>query len=109
MVQRLLAANRSMCAHEQSPQMTDKEMEVARDILQYLADHPKAQDTLAGIVGWWIPIATIKRETALVDRVLGILAKKGYVIKYEGKDFRIHYKINPLKHDDITSFLKRKS
>ena len=89
--------------------MTDKEVEVACDILQYLIDHPKAQDTLAGIVTWWIPIATIKRQTALVDRVMGVLVNRGYIIRYEGKDSRTYYKINPWQRKEITAFLKRKS
>lgn len=65
------------------------------EILQYLIDHPKAQDTLEGIAGWWLLGRTMKHRTALVKEALDELISEEYVTKYEGSDSQTHYKITP--------------
>lgn len=91
-------------------QMNEKKKEqLANEILQYLIDHPKAQDTLKGIANWWLLGRTTKHPTALVREVLDQLVDKRYVIAYQGSDSQTHYKINPRKRKEIISNLQSKS
>ena len=66
----------------------------ARVILDYLLRNPDAQDTLSGIVQWWLPEAKIKARTAIVKEALTELVGEGLVLERKAKDFQIHYRIN---------------
>ena len=68
--------------------------QIARAILEYLYRHPDAQDTVAGIVQWWLPEAKIKARTAIVKEALTELVGEGLVLERKAKDFQIHYRIN---------------
>ena len=68
--------------------------QIARAILEYLYRHPDAQDTVAGIVQWWLPEAKIKARTEIVKEALTELVGEGLVLERKTKDFQIHYRIN---------------
>ena len=53
------------------------EPEIGDEILAYLVDHPKARDTLEGIVEWWLLEREIKFETARVKEALSNLVAGG--------------------------------
>lgn len=89
--------------------MNDKKVQTAREILQYLIDNPKAQDTLEGIVTWWLLERTIKQQTLSVKEALAMLVEDHLVIAQEGRDSRTHYKINPRQRKRIISLLQQKS
>jgi hypothetical protein len=55
--------------------------DVARDILAYLVEHSRAQDTLEGIVQWWVLEQSIKRGTAEVQTALAELVAQGLVLE----------------------------
>lgn len=57
---------------------SEKEI-IEKDLIAYLKDHPDAQDTLEGIVEWWLLEQKIKRQKNQVKRVLGELVLKGLV------------------------------
>lgn len=86
-----------------------KKEELAEEILQYLIDHPNAQDTLKGIVTWWLLERTIKRQTALVKEVLDDLVADGLIIAQQGIDSRTLYKINRRRRRKIISLLQQRS
>jgi hypothetical protein len=90
-------------------QMKEKKEQLAEEILQYLIDHPNAQDTLKGIVSWWLLERTIKHQTALVKEVLDKLVADGLVIAQQGSDSRTLYKINRRRRKTIISRLQQKS
>ena len=90
-------------------QMNEKKEQLAEEILQYLIDHPNAQDTLKGIVTWWLLERTIKHRTALVKEVLDKLVADGLVIAQQGTDSQTHYKIDLRRRRKIISLLKRRS
>src|SRR5215510_1404482 len=75
-----------------SPDQMEKE-QLASEILQYLIDNPNAQDTLDGIVTWWLLERTIRRRTVLVKEVLDNLVADRLVIAQKGADSQTHYKI----------------
>ena len=90
-------------------QISEKKEELAAEILQYLVDHPNAQDTLKGIVTWWLLERTIKHQTAFVKEVLDNLVANGLVIAQQGSDSRTLYKINRRRRKTIISLLQQKS
>ena len=98
------------CAHMNRPdQMNEKKEALAEEILRYLIDHPNAQDTLKGIVTWWLLERTIKHQTALVREVLEKLVADGLVIAQQGSDLQTHYKINRQRRRKIISLLRHRS
>ena len=90
-------------------QMNEKKEELAEEILRYLIDHPNAQDTLKGIVTWWLLERTIKHQTALVKEVLDKLVADGLVIAHKGSDSQTRYKMNRRRRNVIISLLQQKS
>lgn len=89
-------------------QSNGKKERLKNEILQYLVDHPNAQDTLEGIVGWWLLGRTIKHRTALVKEALDELISEEYITAYQGSDSQTHYKINLRKRKKIISRLQHK-
>ena len=81
--------------------------QIAHEILAYLAEHPEAQDTLDGIVQWWLLEQKIRYQTNMVREVLAELVNKGLVIEREGRDSRIHYRTNQSKSEEIREFLNK--
>jgi hypothetical protein len=83
--------------------------QTTKEILAYLAENPDAQDTLDGIVEWWLLEQGIKNRTAEVREALAELLGKGLVLERTGRDARSHYRINRQKADEISSWLKEES
>jgi hypothetical protein len=78
------------------------------EILSYLKDNPNAQDTLEGVVEWWVFEQKIKSRKSQVERALADLVGRGLVIERRGKDSRTHYRINRRKLRQISTMLKNK-
>lgn len=76
------------------------------DILAYLAEHPEAEDTLEGIVHWWLLEQKIKNLTAGVEAALDKLVAQGLVLEHRRKDGRIHYRLNRRKAEEIEDLLE---
>ena len=85
-----------------------EEVRIAYEVLQYLMDHPDAQDTLEGIVGWWLLERTVKQQTLSVKQALSILVADKLVLARRGVDTKIHYKINGRRRRKIMSLLREK-
>ena len=79
------------------------------EILAYFADHPQAQDTVEGIVEWWLLEQRIKRTTTQVKTALTQLEAEELVIPREGTAGRIYYRVNRQKLHDIRRILKEKN
>jgi len=82
---------------------------MAHEILAYLFENPDAQDTLEGIMEWWLLEQKIKRQTAKVKEALAELVAKGLVVERQGKDARTHYRINRRKLREIRALLEQGS
>jgi hypothetical protein len=80
----------------------------AHDILAYLIENPGAQDTLDGIVQWWLLEQRIRGQTAEVKEALAELVAKKFVLVRKGKDSRTHYRLNRSKQGEIRAFLERR-
>ncbi|MBT8366583.1 MAG: hypothetical protein KJP23_17980 [Deltaproteobacteria bacterium] len=87
--------------------ITDKS-QIGNEILAYLVDHPKAQDTLEGIVEWWLLERAIKFHEAQVKKALAELVAKGLVIEQKRKDSKIFYRLNPSRFEEIKKLFNQK-
>jgi hypothetical protein len=47
--------------------------EVVEEITAYVQAHPGAGDTLAGVMGWWVP----SRSAEIVEAALDLLVSRG--------------------------------
>jgi hypothetical protein len=75
-----------------------------RRILDYMLKG--GQDSLEGIVHWWMLEQKIRAENAKVKEALDRLVNEGLVVELHGKDSRIHYRINPSMRKKISKLLK---
>jgi len=80
---------------------------ITRHVLNYLIDHPDAQDTLEGIVQWWLVEEEIKQQTARVKGVLDDLVKMNYLLESKGMDSRRRYRINQSKIKEISNLIEK--
>ena len=82
--------------------------QIGNEILAYLVENPKAQDTLEGIVEWWLLEREIKFETARVKEALSDLVAEGLILEKKGSNSQIHYRINQSKYKEIQALFKQK-
>ena len=82
--------------------------QIGNEILAYLVDHPKSQDTLEGIVEWWLLERTIKFQEAQVENALNDLVTEGLILEQKGLNSQTHYRINLSKYNEIQEFFKQK-
>ncbi len=82
---------------------------LAHEILAYLAEHPLAQDTLEGILEWWLLDRQIVHQTSAVKSALEELVANGLVLETHANDSRAHYRVNPNKFGDLLQTLEEAS
>ncbi len=78
---------------------------IARDILVYLSKHPDAQDTLEGIVEWWLLEQAIARHMTAVKEALAELVDRKLVIEIKSADSRLRYRSNGKRHREIRAIV----
>ena len=88
-------------------QMNEEKVRIAYEILEYLIDNPNAQDSLEGIVEWWLLERTIKQQTPFVEEALSMLVAERLVLARKGIDSRTHYKLNSRRRRKIRLLLQR--
>jgi hypothetical protein len=82
---------------------------LANQLLSYLAENPDAQDTLEGIVDWWLMQQRIEYEMNRVKEALTWLVSSGLVIESSGRDCHVFYRVNQGKIGEIRNLIKRDS
>ena len=87
--------------------MNEEKVQIAHEILEYLIDNPDAQDTLEGIVEWWLLERTVKQQTLVVEEALSMLVAERLVLARKGLDSRTHYKLNRRRLRNIRLLLQR--
>jgi hypothetical protein len=80
----------------------------AQRILAYLVEHPQAQDTLAGIMRWWLLEQEIRDWIDQVQKALDELVDQKLVLELRAKDGSTHYRINRRTMGKIKALLKNK-
>ena len=66
-----------------------------RSILGYLLENPRAQDTLEGIVEWWLLKQRIEREAARIGRAVETLVADGFLVEKAVAGGSPRYALNP--------------
>ena len=95
------------CSWQPAMCATTKE-QVSHDILSYLYENSEAQDTVEGIVQWWLLEQRIHGLTGYVQEALADLVASGLLLSFEGSDSRVHYRINNSKQREIVNAVQRK-
>jgi hypothetical protein len=67
--------------------------ETVRAILDYLRKNPKAQDTQAGILQWWLNDLPSKPRDTTVKQAINKLVRDGFLTEHKGKDAQISYRM----------------
>jgi hypothetical protein len=80
---------------------------ITRQVLGYLTEHTGAQDTLEGIVEWWLLEQRIIQQTAEVQEVLADLTARNLLVETRAADGRVHYRANRRKAKAIRELLRR--
>jgi hypothetical protein len=75
-------------------------------LLSYLTRNTGAQDTLEGIVEWWLLDRIIEQSTNEVKDILDELVAQKLILEHEAGDQRVHYRVNRLKEEEIRALLK---
>jgi hypothetical protein len=70
----------------------EREQEVARTILEYLDEHPKAMDSMEGIAEWWLARAQVRQDVSTIAKVLAELTKKGVLEEVSGAG-KVRYRL----------------
>ena len=78
---------------------------LAYEVLAYLAENPAAQDTLEGIVQWWLLERYIAEETQKVREAVSELTARGLLLERRNGSSRLHYRIDPGRLDEVRSLL----
>ena len=82
------------------------EMPLAPEILEYLIRNPQANDTLEGIVEWWLREHQIRHSVADAKSALAEFVEQNFVLARRGTDGRTHYRMNPYKQTEIGKRLR---
>jgi len=86
--------------------LINDDSQIGNEILAYLIENPKAQDTLEGIVEWWLLERAIKFQKAQVKKALAELVAKGLVIEQKGNNSKIRYRVNQKRFEEIKKLVK---
>lgn len=68
------------------------EVRITELLMEYFAQHPRAMDTAAGIVEWWIPREKVRTDIETVQRILDQLAEQG-MLERIGTGEYAHYRL----------------
>jgi hypothetical protein len=82
------------------------ESRIIQEILAYLLDHPDAQDSLEGVVEWWLREQAIRHRIGLVKAALKQLVKNNFVIEKEIESHFPVYRLNPEKVREARAFIE---
>jgi hypothetical protein len=85
--------------------MADEELRAVYRILKYLVQNPNAQDTLEGVVEWWLLDKYTKGNVMKVRAALEELVNADLILQRRGKGIQVYYKINPQKLKEIHALL----
>jgi len=66
----------------------------APEILDYLASHPEAQDTLDGILHWWVLDAHIRKWAPKIANTVAQLVELGFLEEKPAPDGQTFYHVS---------------
>ena len=81
---------------------------IAHEILDYLSDHPDAEDTVEGITEWWVLEECLKQQRAEVQRALDALVADGLLVKKPARYSDPRYRLSEGKLSELKKLLNPK-
>jgi hypothetical protein len=66
----------------------------APEILDYLARHPDAQDTIDGILHWWVLDSCIRKWSPTIAETVARLVERGFLEERPSADGHVFYRIS---------------
>ena len=66
----------------------------APEILDYLARHPDAQDTIDGIRDWWVLDACIRKWVPKIAETVAQLVEHGFLEQKPSADGQVFYRLS---------------
>jgi len=87
--------------------MSTEKAQITYEILAHLAENTDAQDTIEGIIEWWLLEQKIKNSATSVKKALAELVAQGLVHEDKGSDSRPRYRINREKYGEIRGLLEQ--
>jgi len=67
----------------------------ALEILDYLARQPEAQDTIEGILQWWVLDSCVRNWAPKIAKAVAKLVEQGFLEKKSSPDGKIFYHLSP--------------
>jgi len=67
----------------------------APEILDYLARHPEAQDTIDGILHWWVLDACIRKWAPKIAETVAQLVDRGFLEERSSDGGQVFYRASP--------------
>ena len=67
----------------------------APEILDYLARHPDAQDTIDGILHWWVLESCIRKWTHTIGEAVAQLVERGFLQEKTSGAGHVFYRVSP--------------
>lgn len=83
-------------------------LQLALEILAYLVENSDAQDTMAGIIEWWLLEQQIRTQTFAVREAVAELVARNLILQRKGKDSQLHYRVNNSKMDEVVTMLAQR-
>ena len=81
----------------------------APEILEYLARHPEAQDTIDGILHWWVLDACIRKWAPKIAETVAQLVEQGFLEKKPSPDGQTFYHVSARYLSTVQQRLPRNS
>jgi hypothetical protein len=66
------------------------------EILDYLATQPNAQDTIDGILHWWVLDTYVRKCAPKIAETVAQLVERGFLEEKSSSDGKIFYHVSPL-------------
>ena len=84
-----------------------QDSQTACEILSYLAEYSRAQDTLDNIIEWWLLERSVKYQIAKVRDALAALVRDGLVLEHKKQNLPTRYGVNWDRVAEIRAILKK--
>jgi hypothetical protein len=72
--------------------LEEHKIKITQLVRAYFAQHPRAMDTAAGIMEWWIPVDKIRTNPDTVKQVLDEMTEQGFLEQIGSGDYA-HYRM----------------
>ena len=87
--------------------MNERELEAARDILNYFQNKPNVKHTAEGIAKYWIFNQRLEEKLETVMSAIRFLVKARFLEEVQKEDGRNYYRVNKERMDAIPQAIQK--